>query len=72
VPGAAERFLPELVTLGVPAGLDPARPVLVACATGRRAGIAAGLLARQGYRPVVLTGAGVPEAAAALKARDAA
>jgi glyoxylase-like metal-dependent hydrolase (beta-lactamase superfamily II)/rhodanese-related sulfurtransferase len=72
VPGAAERVPPDLVTLGVPAELDPARPDLVACATGRRAGIAAGLLARQGYRPVVLTGAGVPEAAAALKARDAA
>lgn len=70
--GAVERFLPELVTQGVPAELDPARPVLVACGSGRRASIAASLLARRGYRPVVLTGAGVPDVAAALRARDAA
>ncbi|MGI5271160.1 MBL fold metallo-hydrolase [Nonomuraea sp. CA-218870] len=64
--GAVERFLPDLVTQGVPAELTPERPVLVACASGRRASIAAGLLARAGHRPVVLADAGVAEAAAAL------
>ncbi|MEU8108616.1 MBL fold metallo-hydrolase [Nonomuraea muscovyensis] len=72
VAGAIERFLADLFTQGVPVELDPERPVLVACGSGRRASIAAGLLAREGYRPIVLTGAGVPEAAAALHARDAA
>ncbi|UBU18299.1 MBL fold metallo-hydrolase [Nonomuraea gerenzanensis] len=68
--GAVERFLPDLFTQGVPAELDPERPVLVACASGRRAAIAAGLLAREGYRPIVLTGAGVPDVAAALDQRN--
>ncbi|MDL4770761.1 MULTISPECIES: MBL fold metallo-hydrolase [Thermomonosporaceae] len=60
-PGAVHRFLPDLVTNGIPAGLDPARPVLVACGSGRRAAIAASLLLRAGYRPIVLTGAGVAD-----------
>jgi hydroxyacylglutathione hydrolase len=59
--GAAERFLPDLLTVGVPAGLDPDRPVLIVCASGRRAAIAATLLARDGYRPVILDDAGVGE-----------
>ncbi|MET9336608.1 MBL fold metallo-hydrolase [Nonomuraea sp. NPDC003804] len=70
--GAAERFLPELFTLGVPGELDPARPVLVACVSGRRASIAAGRLAGEGYRPIALTGAGVREVAAALETRASA
>jgi glyoxylase-like metal-dependent hydrolase (beta-lactamase superfamily II)/rhodanese-related sulfurtransferase len=61
--GVVERFLPDLFTGGIPAALDPDRPVLVACGTGRRAVIAATLLAREGYQPVVLTGAGVAELA---------
>ncbi|MDP4502286.1 rhodanese-like domain-containing protein [Nonomuraea turcica] len=65
VEGAVERFLPDLFTLGVPAELDPARPVLVACGSGRRSAIAAGHLARLGYRAAALTGAGVPDLAAA-------
>ncbi|WP_327583876.1 MBL fold metallo-hydrolase [Nonomuraea sp. NBC_00507] len=65
VEGAVERFLPDLFTLGVPAELDPARPVLVACGSGRRSAIAAGHLARLGYRTAALTGAGVPDLAAA-------
>ncbi|WP_214321711.1 MBL fold metallo-hydrolase [Nonomuraea sediminis] len=70
---AVERFLPDLVTQGVPAELDPERPVLVVCGSGRRASIAAGLLAREGYRPIALTGAGVPEVVTALRrTRDAA
>ncbi|NUR28060.1 MAG: MBL fold metallo-hydrolase, partial [Catenulispora sp.] len=68
LPGAIERFLPDLLTDGIPAELDPDRPVLVACGSGRRAAIAATLLTRHGYEPVVLTGAGAPQAAAALAA----
>jgi hydroxyacylglutathione hydrolase len=59
--GAAERFLPDLLTDGIPAELDPDRPVLIVCASGRRAAIAASLLARDGYWPVVLDDAGVRE-----------
>ncbi|MGI5169103.1 rhodanese-like domain-containing protein [Spirillospora sp. CA-253888] len=63
LPGAVERFLPDLVAEGVPDGLDPERPLLVACGSGRRASIAATLLAAQGHRPVVLTGAGAGDVA---------
>ncbi|MCK2214797.1 MBL fold metallo-hydrolase [Actinomadura sp. ATCC 31491] len=70
--GAVERFLPDLFAQGVPGELDPARPVLVACASGRRAAIAAALLAREGYRPIVLTGAGVAELGTALRDHRAA
>lgn len=70
--GAVERFLPDLFTQGIPTELDPERSVLVACASGRRAAIAAAYLAREGYRPIVLTGAGVPDIAAALHDRDSA
>ncbi|MEV4103432.1 MBL fold metallo-hydrolase [Nonomuraea sp. NPDC049649] len=72
LPGAVERFLPDLFTRGVPGELDPERPVLVACASGRRAAIAAGFLAGRGYRPLVLTGAGVAEVAAAVERHTAA
>ncbi|MBG0814046.1 MBL fold metallo-hydrolase [Planomonospora sp. ID82291] len=70
--GAVERFLPDLVTEGVPDGLDRDRPVLVACGSGRRASIAATLLAGEGYRPVVLTDAGIPDVLAARTAHRAA
>ena len=66
--GATERFLPDLITDGVPAEIDPARPVLIACGGGRRAAIAATLLAREGYQPVVLTGAGVADVVTARTA----
>ncbi|SES92227.1 MBL fold metallo-hydrolase [Nonomuraea wenchangensis] len=66
LPGAVERFLPDLFAQGLPATLDPERPVLVACASGRRAAIAAAYLAREGYRPIALDGAGVPDVAATL------
>ncbi len=62
--GALERFLPELFTDGIPAELDRDRPVLIICGSGRRATIAATLLAREGYEPVVLIGAGVAEVVA--------
>ncbi|MGE3284472.1 MAG: MBL fold metallo-hydrolase [Pseudonocardia sp.] len=68
IPGSIVRFLPDLFTLGVPAGIDRARPVLVACRSGRRATIAAGLLADLGYRPIVLDRAGVPDVLAAADA----
>jgi len=53
-------YAPHLAD-GVPAGLDPGEPVLLACGTGYRASIAASLLERHGYQPEVLIGAGVPE-----------
>ena len=59
LPGAVERFLGDLASEGLPAELDPDRPVLVACASGRRAAIAATLLTREGYQTAALAGAGV-------------
>lgn len=70
--GAVERFLPDLVAEGIPEGLDRDRPVLVACGSGRRAAIAATLLAREGYRPIALTGGGVNDVIAARAAQHAA
>lgn len=61
IEGSIRRFLPDLATDGVPTELDVDRPVLVACRTGRRASIAAGLLANAGYRAVVLDEVGVPD-----------
>jgi rhodanese-related sulfurtransferase len=58
--GAVQRFLPDLLE-GIPAELDPDRPVLIVCGTGRRAAIAATLLVSAGYQAAVLTGAGVTE-----------
>ncbi|GAA2728533.1 MBL fold metallo-hydrolase [Actinocorallia aurantiaca] len=65
LPGAVERFLPDLLTDGIPAGLDPARPVLIACGSGRRAAIAATLLARHGFDPIVLDRASAADVAPA-------
>jgi glyoxylase-like metal-dependent hydrolase (beta-lactamase superfamily II)/rhodanese-related sulfurtransferase len=66
LPGAVERFVPEVFTLGVPEQLDPTSTVLVACASGRRASIAASRLVAAGFADVrVLTGAGVPDLASA-------
>ncbi|MDN5851388.1 MAG: MBL fold metallo-hydrolase [Actinomycetia bacterium] len=61
IEGSIRRFLPDLLTDGVPAELDADRPVLIACRTGRRASIAAGVLANAGYRAVVLDEVGVPD-----------
>lgn len=64
LPGAVERFLPDLVSDGIPTELDRERPVLIACASGRRATIAASLLTQQGFTDVrVLDRAGVPDLA---------
>lgn len=54
--------------MGIPEELDPDRPVFIACGSGRRSVIAATLLARHGYRPVVVTGGGVAEVVEAQKA----
>lgn len=54
--GSVFCYVPDL-KLGVPSGLDPGRPVYVGCTTGHRAGVAAGLLHREGYDPVVINGA---------------
>jgi hydroxyacylglutathione hydrolase len=43
---------------GIPAGIDPARPVAVICASGQRAAVAASLLARHGASQVVHVTAG--------------
>lgn len=60
-PAAIERFVADVYTHGVPADLDPQRPVLVACASGRRAAIAASRLAALGFDVRALDDAGVPD-----------
>jgi hydroxyacylglutathione hydrolase len=46
----------------LPDGLDPARPVAVACASGQRAAVAASLLQRHGAQDVIhVVGGGVPD-----------
>jgi hydroxyacylglutathione hydrolase len=65
--GSLHAYVPDLAA-GAPASLDPARPVWVLCGTGYRATIAAGLLERQGFTPIVLTSDGTPEVLLALRA----
>lgn len=60
IPGSVHRFAPELAELA-PAELPASDNVWVACASGFRASIAAGLLERHGHRPVVLLEGGIPE-----------
>jgi rhodanese-related sulfurtransferase len=66
--GATERFVADLAIEGIPPSLDPDRPVLIICGSGRRAIIAATLLGRAGFQPAVLMGAGVAEVIAAQDA----
>ncbi|MGD2059346.1 MAG: rhodanese-like domain-containing protein [Acidimicrobiia bacterium] len=54
--GAILCHLPDLIE-SIPEELDPQLPVYLGCTTGHRASIAAGVLADEGYEPVVLTGA---------------
>ena len=61
VAGSVRRFLPDLLTDGIPTDLDPDRPVLVACRTGRRASIAAECSRTPLFQPIVLDVVGVPE-----------
>lgn len=60
LPGSVHRYLPDLAR-GAPVELDPAEPVWVACASGYRASIAAGLLEQVGYHPIILVGGGIPD-----------
>jgi glyoxylase-like metal-dependent hydrolase (beta-lactamase superfamily II)/rhodanese-related sulfurtransferase len=49
-------YVPQLKD-GMPDGLDRSKPVYIGCTTGHRAGIAAAMLHREGYEPVILNGA---------------
>ncbi len=60
IEGSLHRYVPDLMT-AIPAALDPAQPLYVGCASGYRATIAAGILQRAGYRPVVLERGGIPD-----------
>ena len=63
-PGAVHRYVPELrgdAGRWLPVGPRP----YVVCGSGRRAAIAAGLLARRGYDPVVLIDGGMDDVIAA-------
>ena len=71
VPGSVHRYLPDLAEDGLPAELDPTRPVLVACGSGYRAAIASTLLLQAGITPVALATGGVDDVLAAT-ARTAA
>ncbi len=66
LPGAVERFVADVFTQGIPAELVKTEPVLVVCASGRRAAIAASRLVAEGYDVVVLDGAGAAELATEL------
>lgn len=60
LPGAIHRYVPELAgdaARWLPVSAEP----YVVCGSGRRAAIAAGLLARRGYRPVPLLDGGMSE-----------
>jgi hydroxyacylglutathione hydrolase len=59
--GSVHAYLPDLLR-GPPEGLDPARPVWVACDIGTRSSTAANLLRAQGLDPVVVGGGGIPDA----------
>ena len=65
VPGSVHRYLPDLVTDGIPDQIDKARPVLVACGSGYRAATAATLLLEAGYTPVALASGGIGDVLAA-------
>lgn len=70
VDGAVRCYVPDLVQ-GPPAGLRAGHPVLVVCASGYRSAMAASLLARDGFEPVVLDGAGVEDLAEVARAAPA-
>jgi rhodanese-related sulfurtransferase len=57
---AVHGYVPDLVD-GLPGDLSPDEVVWVACASGYRATIAAGLVERAGFRPIVVNQGGVPE-----------
>ena len=57
--GSTHRYLPDIRQSDL--DLEKHREVWVACGTGYRATIAAGLIEQAGYTPVVLAEAGVPD-----------
>lgn len=59
IPGSVHTYLPDLDT-SMP-DFDTDRPVWVACRTGNRATIAAGILESAGLEPIVLASDGVPD-----------
>jgi hydroxyacylglutathione hydrolase len=60
IPGSA--FMPWHDIDGVPDGLDPSRPIAVACHSGQRAAVAASLVKRSGARHVIhVIDGGVPD-----------
>jgi len=61
LPGAVTRFVADLYTKGIPRELTTRQPVLVACASGRRAVIAASLLTAEGFDVRVLNPGGIPD-----------
>ena len=67
VPGSVHRYLPDLFSEGVPAELDKAEPVLIACGSGYRAAVAATYLVNQGYEVVALATGGIADVIAALE-----
>lgn len=60
IEGSILSYLPDLAA-ETPPGLDRERPVWLACGTGYRASIAAGILRDRGFEPVVLIGAGATD-----------
>ncbi|MCB0909129.1 MAG: MBL fold metallo-hydrolase [Nocardioidaceae bacterium] len=60
-PGAVERFVADIFTQGIPSEINKYRPVLIACASGRRAVIAASRLTSQGYDVRVMNPGGIPD-----------
>ncbi|MDH4308255.1 MAG: rhodanese-like domain-containing protein, partial [Acidimicrobiia bacterium] len=63
IDGSTHTYLPDLAEF---AAFDRSRPVWVICRTGNRASIAAGILESLGYKPIVISSGGVPEALAQL------
>lgn len=62
IDGSVHRYVPDLESMGLPPDLDASRPVWVICRSGNRASIAAGILQRMGYTPIVVGVGGVPDA----------
>jgi hydroxyacylglutathione hydrolase len=60
IPGAQWRYLPDLLD-GPPTAITQSDPVWLVCASGFRASIAASLLQRLGYEPMVLANGGVSD-----------
>ncbi|MGH8932292.1 MAG: MBL fold metallo-hydrolase [Egibacteraceae bacterium] len=60
IPGSVHGYVPDLAA-GVPEALRQDEPVWTACASGYRATIAASLLERHGFEPVVLSDGGIPD-----------